>query len=127
MRDKVFILPFSSSGRTWTTVVAYDNNNDVIRFYSIMSRKAPNSRLPQIAEFVIRANWGLPIGNFELDLSDGEIRYKVSFDAEQVGDLGTCLRNMMRVNLSTFERVCAVHDHCPHFGFLSTMTALFTR
>ena len=30
------------------------------------------------SEFVNRANYGLPQGNFELDLNDGELRYKVS-------------------------------------------------
>ena len=29
------------------------------------------------AEFITRANYGLPIGNFEMDFSDGELRYKV--------------------------------------------------
>ena len=29
-------------------------------------------------EFITRANYGLPIGNFELDLEDGELRYKIS-------------------------------------------------
>ena len=29
------------------------------------------------AEFICRANYGLPIGNFEMDFSDGELRYKV--------------------------------------------------
>lgn len=32
--------------------------------------------LPQMAEFVCRANYGLRHGNFELDFRDGEIRYK---------------------------------------------------
>jgi hypothetical protein len=29
-----------------------------------------------MAEFITRANYGLPNGNFELDFRDGEIRYK---------------------------------------------------
>lgn len=32
--------------------------------------------LPQMAEFICRANYGLRHGNFELDFRDGEIRYK---------------------------------------------------
>lgn len=32
--------------------------------------------LPQMAEFISRANYGLANGNFELDFRDGEIRYK---------------------------------------------------
>ncbi len=35
-----------------------------------------------MAEFLTRANYGLIIGNFELDFGDGEIRYKTSLDVE---------------------------------------------
>ena len=35
-----------------------------------------------IAEFVCRANYGLRNGNFEVDMRDGEIRYKVFVDCD---------------------------------------------
>ena len=31
-------------------------------------------------EFITRANYGLLIGNFELDLADGEVRFKTGLD-----------------------------------------------
>jgi len=106
--DNKFILPFSASGRQWITVVTYNNANDIICIYSIMPRKAPNARLAQVAEYLTRANYGLLVGNFELDLSDGEIRYKVSIDAEDISEVAGAMRNMMRANLRTFERVCTI-------------------
>jgi hypothetical protein len=33
-----------------------------------------------IAKFITRANYGMSLGNFELDFNDGEIRYKTSID-----------------------------------------------
>ena len=47
-------------------------------FYSVAPVRAPEVLRPAVAEFVTRANWGLLIGNFELDYADGEIRYKTS-------------------------------------------------
>ena len=38
-------------------------------------RKDPKA-MAAMAEFITRANYGLPNGNFEMDFSDGEIRYK---------------------------------------------------
>ncbi len=35
---------------------------------------------PVAAELFTRANYGLPLGNFELDMDDGEIRFKTSLD-----------------------------------------------
>jgi hypothetical protein len=49
-------------------------------FLSTLSEKAPEDRRPVVAEFLTRANFGLNIGNFEMDFSDGEIRYKTSVD-----------------------------------------------
>lgn len=42
----------------------------------------PEGRRVEAAEFLTRANWGLTIGNFEMDMQDGEVRYKVSVDVE---------------------------------------------
>lgn len=39
-----------------------------------------------MAEFLTRANYGLPLGNFELDMNDGEINFKNSIDVNG-GDL----------------------------------------
>ena len=38
---------------------------------------ADNDTREKIAEYLTRANYGLQIGNFEMDLRDGEIRFKV--------------------------------------------------
>ena len=53
-------------------------------FYSVCPSKAPSEKLFAIAEFIARANYGVIIGNFELDFDDGEIRYKTSIDAQEI-------------------------------------------
>eukprot|EP00567_Pseudictyota_dubia_P008956 CAMPEP_0197464630 /NCGR_PEP_ID=MMETSP1175-20131217/64121_1 /TAXON_ID=1003142 /ORGANISM="Triceratium dubium, Strain CCMP147" /LENGTH=273 /DNA_ID=CAMNT_0043000613 /DNA_START=166 /DNA_END=990 /DNA_ORIENTATION=+ len=50
--------------------------------YTIIPRRVPEDRRAEMAMFVARANFGLAIGNFELDLNDGEVRYKVTIDVE---------------------------------------------
>lgn len=40
----------------------------------------PEDRRLALAEFLTRANYGLFIGNFEMDWQDGEVRYKTSID-----------------------------------------------
>jgi hypothetical protein len=51
-------------------------------FYVIAPVKAPEPQRAVVAEYLTRANYGLRIGNFEMDYSDGEIRYKSSLDFE---------------------------------------------
>jgi len=51
-------------------------------FYAMAMVNVPEDVRPSVAEFITRANYGLRIGNFEMDYSDGEVRYKSSVDFE---------------------------------------------
>jgi hypothetical protein len=51
-------------------------------FYSVCPVNAAADSRPAMAEFLTRANYGLFIGNFEMDWTDGEIRYKTGIDVE---------------------------------------------
>jgi hypothetical protein len=51
-------------------------------FYAVAPVKAPEEARLAVAEFITRANYGLRIGNFEMDFGDGEVRYKSSLDFE---------------------------------------------
>jgi hypothetical protein len=49
-------------------------------FYLDFKEKAPEAARNAVAEYITRANYGLIIGNFELDYDDGTIRFKTSLD-----------------------------------------------
>lgn len=51
-------------------------------FYSYGPENVPEDRRLAMAEFIARANYGIVLGNFELDFADGEIRFKTSIDVE---------------------------------------------
>lgn len=46
--------------------------------YAIAPVSADAETMAQAANYLTRANYGLKIGNFELDYRDGEIRYKAT-------------------------------------------------
>lgn len=50
--------------------------------YSERPDRAVEDVRATVSEFFTRANWVLAVGNFELDLDDGEMRFKVGVDAE---------------------------------------------
>ena len=56
------------------------------------------------AEFIARANYGLRIGNFELDFNDGEIRYKSSLDFEGAELTPSLIRNTIYPAVQTLDR-----------------------
>jgi len=72
--------------------------------YIVCPNSIPMDKLLEGAEFVTRANYGLRIGNFEMDMSDGEVRYKVSVDVEG-GKLGpTMVENMVDIGVGTIDK-----------------------
>ncbi|HMO56062.1 MAG TPA: YbjN domain-containing protein [Roseiflexaceae bacterium] len=62
-------------------------------FYAVSTVKVPEHMRLAAAEYITRANYGLRIGNFEMDFSDGEIRFKSSLDFEGVELSDHLIRN----------------------------------
>ena len=60
--------------------------------------------MAEVAKFMCRANYGLRNGNFELDMEDGEIRYKVFVDCEGILPSRDVVRNSIIVPAMMFER-----------------------
>lgn len=71
---------FRGDNASWTCLAQVREEQAQFLFFSICPVNAPVERRLAVAEFVARANHGLYIGNFELDMADGEIRYKTSID-----------------------------------------------
>ena len=78
------ILRMGVSGKngSWVSYAQAQDDKQRFIFYSIMDTKVPEDKRQAVAEFLTRANYGLIIGNFEMDFSDGEVRYKTSIDVE---------------------------------------------
>ncbi|HQZ70281.1 MAG TPA: YbjN domain-containing protein [Anaerolineae bacterium] len=70
------------SGHTWNCFAQsrMGENTEQAIFYSVAPIKVPEIKRQDIAEYLTRANYGMVMGNFEMDYSDGEIRYKTSVD-----------------------------------------------
>ena len=66
--------------------------------------RVPSEVRPAVAEYITRANYGLRVGNFELDYSDGEVRFKssVNFEGEEL-TFGM-LRNALYPAVHTLDR-----------------------
>ena len=72
-------------------------------FYVIAPVKTPEPMHAHVAEYITRANYGLRIGNFEMDYSDGEVRYKSSFDFDGEHLTPTLIKNAMYPAVHTMD------------------------
>lgn len=63
--------------------------------------------MASMAEFVCRANYGLKNGNFELDMRDGEIRFKSFVDCEGITPTAEIVKNSIYCPAAMFDRYSA--------------------
>jgi hypothetical protein len=73
-------------------------------FYAVAPVKVPEEVRMAVSEYLTRANYGLRIGNFELDFSDGEVRYKSSIDFEGQVLTSDLIRNSIYPAVHTMDR-----------------------
>jgi hypothetical protein len=73
-------------------------------FYAVAPVKVPEEVRQAVSEYLTRANYGLRIGNFELDFSDGEVRYKSSLDFEGQNLTDELIRNAIYPAVHTMDR-----------------------
>lgn len=95
---------FQGDNGQWVCYVQTWEDQQQVAFYSICPLKVPETKLLPVAEFLTRANYGLIIGNFELDFSDGEARYKTSIDIEGGTLTPEIVKQMVYANVIMMDR-----------------------
>lgn len=86
--ETILLMGFQGENGRWQMIARARDPEQQLIIFSVLEEHVAEERRPAMAEFVARANYGMIIGNFELDFSDGEVRYKTSIDVEG-GELTT--------------------------------------
>lgn len=100
------ILKLGYTGKTgnWTCYAQVRELDEQVLFYSICPLTVGPAKRLAVAEYLTRANYGLIIGNFEMDLDDGEIRYKTSLDAENSELTSGMIRNAVYASVLMMDK-----------------------
>jgi hypothetical protein len=102
--DTALMLPFRGECGSWQCFGTVDEEKQWFTFYSILPSNVPEEKRVEVAEYITRANYGLVIGNFEMDYADGEVRYKTSVDVEGGELTAKMIENVIRANVMTMDR-----------------------
>ena len=97
-------LTYQGKSSKWVCYAQVEEEQQLFLFYSIFPFRVEKKRIQAVSDFLNRANYGLKIGNFELDLDDGEIRYKTSVDFEGSTPSTAIISNLVYANLWTMDR-----------------------
>ena len=100
------IMGFVGDQSRWKCYGKVREDLQVFIFYSIAPAMVPldGEALSAAIEYITRANYGLIMGNFELDLSDGEVRFKTSIDVEGAEISYEPVRNAVYANVMMMGR-----------------------
>jgi hypothetical protein len=101
--DTSLQLLFQGSQSQWLCFVQVREDVQQVIFYSICPVIVPAEKRMDIAEYITRANYGLILGNFEMDFDDGELRYKTSLDVEGITFTAELLRPLIIANITTMD------------------------
>ena len=99
----VYRVGFSGSNGQLTCFAQVHVELEQFMFYAVAPTKVPEAFRPAVAEFIARANYGMRIGNFEIDFSDGEVRYKSSLDFEDAALTPALIKNAIYPAVRTMD------------------------
>jgi hypothetical protein len=104
-----FALRYAGDSGDWRVIVdvGVGANGRRLLIYSIYPVRVPEGRRSAMAELVSRINWGLPVGGFEMDWSDGEIRIRTSMPLEEGSFADKQLGHLYYGNLALANRYLA--------------------
>jgi len=96
----------------WGCVAQAVEEDRLFLFYSASPLEPPHEKRAQMEEFVARANYGALLGNFELDVKGGDLRYKTSLSVRHIPDdtlqedglLQRLIRQAVYTNVSMMDR-----------------------
>lgn len=97
-------MPFRGSTHTWACIAVVFEDEERVAFYSLIEEPVPAERRSAVARYLTRANLGLSIGNFELDLDGGMVRFKTSADLEGGRLTEQMMTNLAYANVLTMNR-----------------------
>lgn len=101
-RPIVNVVHIGKHGFYFCHVQARDEESLLV-FCAVPPLYIPSHRRRLMAELLTRANYGLAVGNFEMDFSDGEVRFRTGIYVEDSDLTIAQIRRLVYNSLSTLD------------------------
>ena len=102
--EELFETAFEGEHGVWPCRVhCYETDRRLV-FISAFAGIVPEEQRAAMGELCNRANFGLAVGNFELDHDGGEVRFRTSLDATEASADAELVRNVVVANVLTFDQ-----------------------
>lgn len=103
-KDKnIALFGIATQNGKFHCIIDVDEVDCKIMFLSIYPVNTPEKNRLQMAELLIRLNYILFFGSFEMDFEDGEIRFKTSLIYEDCPITEKNIQHIMNGNITTMD------------------------
>lgn len=96
--------------------ISVDEAQQVIVCSAAVANRVPEARRIAVCELITRINYALSIGNFEMDMRDGELLFRSGMDVEGGELTAPMVDSLVAVCFSTWERHFPVMMRVIHGG-----------
>ncbi len=79
-----FSMTVKGESGQWVCIAQAEEEARIFLFYSVSPIDVPAARRQAMAEFTAYANFNTLVGNFELGLDTGDLRYKTSLSLKEI-------------------------------------------
>jgi hypothetical protein len=101
--DGIIRFNFTGDQANWmVTICNFDDSRQIV-VLSVVSSLVPVDRRPEMKEFISEVNFGLLVGNFEMDPKEGEVRFRTGTDVDDMVVDQTLVRNLIYGNVSSMD------------------------
>lgn len=94
---------FTGNSGEWRVFLVATEDGVVI-VDSVLSQLIPEERRVEVAHLLTLANFGMRVGGFQFDFSDGEVRFHSGIDLEGTHLTELMFKNLLFTNLATMDR-----------------------
>jgi hypothetical protein len=100
----ILTVAFKGESGQWSCYAQAQDQRNLFVFYSISPTRPEPGKIAAMAEYLTRVNYNMALGNFEMDMEDGEIRFKTSIDVTGQELTVPLVRQMVYSNLISMDR-----------------------
>jgi hypothetical protein len=97
-------LSFQGENGQWDCLALANEESREFVFYSLFPLMIPENKRMAIAELITRINYGISLGNFELDFVKGKVNYKTSLNVKNDYLTDDLIQNLVYTNLSMMDK-----------------------
>jgi hypothetical protein len=84
-------------------VIVADDERSRLTVYALAPDAVAPAHLWRVTDFVSRANCGINVGNFEIDVKSGELRFKIGLDLHDVPPHDHLVKNLVYRAVFSFD------------------------